>query len=83
MDLVCTLLIGRLDWNLSSLISFQDDKLRGLSDRMTSIYIELNDDINQRALASTVTRQESVVVQSALFEDSERTRNSERLCPSL
>eukprot|EP00971_Amphidinium_carterae_P237694 4718934-Amphidinium_carterae.1 len=32
----------------------QDDRLKALSDRMTSMYIELNDDINQRALATKV-----------------------------
>merc|ERR1719324_363181 len=34
--------------------SLMDDKIRGLSDRMTSIYSELNDDINQRALAENL-----------------------------
>jgi len=34
--------------------SLMDDKIRGLSDRITSIYTELNDDINRRALADTV-----------------------------
>jgi len=34
--------------------SLMDDKIRGLSDRMTSIYTELNDDINRRALADNL-----------------------------
>jgi hypothetical protein len=34
--------------------SLMDDKIRGLSDRVTSIYTELNDDINQRALAENL-----------------------------
>lgn len=34
--------------------SLMDDKIRGLSDRTTSIYTELNDDINKRALADNV-----------------------------
>mmetsp|Transcript_1325 Transcript_1325/g.2310 ORF Transcript_1325/g.2310 Transcript_1325/m.2310 type:complete len:559 (-) Transcript_1325:143-1819(-) len=34
--------------------SLMDDKIRSLSDRMTSIYTELNDDINQRALAENL-----------------------------
>merc|ERR1719230_1057802 len=34
--------------------SLMDDKIRGLSDRMTSIYSELNDDLNQRALADNL-----------------------------
>jgi len=34
--------------------SLMDDKLRGLSDRMTSIYSELNDDLNRRALADNL-----------------------------
>jgi hypothetical protein len=35
--------------------SLMDDKIRGLSDRMTSIYTELNEDISRRALADTMT----------------------------
>merc|ERR1719324_1121842 len=34
--------------------SLMDDKIRGLSDRMTSIYTELNEDINRRALADNL-----------------------------
>lgn len=34
--------------------SLMDDKIRGLSDRITSIYTELNDDINRRALADNL-----------------------------
>jgi len=34
--------------------ALMDDKIRGLSDRMTSIYTELNDDINKRALADNL-----------------------------
>jgi hypothetical protein len=35
--------------------SLMDDKIRGLADRMTSIYTELNDDISKRALADNLT----------------------------
>jgi len=35
--------------------SLMDDKIRGLSDRMTSIYTELNEDLQRRALADTMT----------------------------
>mmetsp|Transcript_2479 Transcript_2479/g.4250 ORF Transcript_2479/g.4250 Transcript_2479/m.4250 type:complete len:585 (-) Transcript_2479:28-1782(-) len=34
--------------------SLMDDKIRSLSDRMTSIYTELNDDIHMRALADNL-----------------------------
>lgn len=48
-----------------------DDKTRGLSDRVTSIYQELNNDINQRALADDLREVQTSLRKYALRADTE------------